>query len=176
VKVGFRHADSRYPFFWESAQQPPARWHADGDGPVQYLADTPDGAWAEFLRHEEIVDAAELTGIERSLWAVQLPERIDDAEPVTVADPVGGLASYPACQNYATSRRVAGVTMLRAPSAALIPGAARGEVTDAGLREAPDRDGHVWVIFGRHPELCGWRAVDRGSPPARLLPLVRTLT
>ena len=40
----FRHADPRRPFFWESSVQPAGRWHAAGDGPVQYLADTPDGA------------------------------------------------------------------------------------------------------------------------------------
>jgi hypothetical protein len=91
-------------------------------------------------------------------------------------DAFGRLTTYPACQDYAASRRTAGVTMLRTPSAALLPGAARGEVTDAGLREGPNRDGHVWVLFGRHPGLCGWRAVERGRPAARLLPLVRTLT
>jgi hypothetical protein len=44
----FRHTDPRFPFLWESTDQPPARWHDRGEGPVQYLADTPDGAWAEF--------------------------------------------------------------------------------------------------------------------------------
>ena len=54
--IGFRHADPRYPFLWEGAGQPAARWHAAGDGPAHYFCDTPDGAWAEFLRHEEISD------------------------------------------------------------------------------------------------------------------------
>jgi hypothetical protein len=52
--IVFRHADPSLPFLWEDVGQPPARWHGDGDGPVQYFTDTPDGAWAEFLRHEEI--------------------------------------------------------------------------------------------------------------------------
>lgn len=143
---------------------------------MQYLADTPDGAWAEFLRHEEITDAADLAGIERSLWAVELPEDIDGAEPVTIAEATAGRSSYPACQAYATSRRAAGVTMLNAPSAALVPGAARGEVTDAGLREGADRDGRVWALFGTYPDLCGWRAVEHGAPSARVLSLVRPLT
>jgi hypothetical protein len=34
--------------------QPPMRWHGPGEGPVQYLSDTPTGAWAELLRHEEV--------------------------------------------------------------------------------------------------------------------------
>lgn len=176
MRLGFRHADSRYPFFWESEDQPSARWHAAGSGPVQYLADTPDGAWAEFLRHEEITEAEDLTGIERSLWAVELPPHIEEAEPVTIAEATGGLSSYRTCQRYAAARRVEGVTSLRAPSAALVSGGARGEVTDAGLRAGPDQDGRVWVLFGRHPDTRGWRAVERGRPPARVLSLVRPLT
>ena len=65
--IAFRHCDRRWPFLWESAVQPQARWHGDGEGPVQYLADTPDGAWAEFLRHEEITDEADLAGVSRAL-------------------------------------------------------------------------------------------------------------
>ena len=43
MSIGFRHADHRYPFLWESNAQSAGRWHADGEGPVQYLADTPTG-------------------------------------------------------------------------------------------------------------------------------------
>lgn len=66
--------------------------------------------------------------------------------------------------------------MLRAPSAALIDGGAHGTVTDGGLRDAPPCDGAVWALFGRYPELRGWRVVMAGRPEARLLPLVRPLT
>src|SRR5262245_40501368 len=52
----FRQVDARFPFLWEDARQPAGRWHAAGDGPAHYFADTPDGAWAEFLRHEEITE------------------------------------------------------------------------------------------------------------------------
>jgi hypothetical protein len=67
MTVGFRHGDPRFPFFWESDRQPEGRWHGSGEGPVQYLADTPDGAWAEFLRHEEITEVADLAGVRRRL-------------------------------------------------------------------------------------------------------------
>lgn len=70
--IAFRHADARYPFLWEDASQPPGRWHGTGDGPVHTLADTPDGAWAEFLRHEEIRDPADLPTVRRALWAVEI--------------------------------------------------------------------------------------------------------
>ena len=69
----FRQCDRRFPFLWEAANQPAARWHADGEGPAQYLADTPSGAWAEFLRHEGITNEADLAGVERALWAVEVP-------------------------------------------------------------------------------------------------------
>ncbi len=65
--IGFRQCDSRWPFLWESAEQPGARWNAPGEGPVHYFADTPDGAWAEFIRHEEITDPVDLATVRRSL-------------------------------------------------------------------------------------------------------------
>jgi len=73
VPLWFRNADRRWPFLWEDSSQPPARWHGPGEGPAQYLADTPDGAWAEFLRHEEIIDPADVSGVRRHLWAIELP-------------------------------------------------------------------------------------------------------
>lgn len=172
--IGFRHADSRYPFLWETADQPPARWHGPSEGPCQYLADTPDGAWAEFLRHEEIRDPVDLAGISRSLWAIEVDDEvITSAHPADTSEMFGDSASYLACQKYARELRSKGVTELRAISAALSGGCARGERTDGDLCEADERDGQVWVLYGRRPELRAWRVVERGAPPARVLGLVR---
>src|SRR5205823_2277822 len=45
-----------------------------GDGPAQYFADTPVGAWAEFLRHEGITDEADLLqSCPRDNWASAEP-------------------------------------------------------------------------------------------------------
>ncbi|MDX6257843.1 MAG: hypothetical protein QOJ11_4177 [Frankiales bacterium] len=140
MTIGFRHGDPRFPFVWESARQPEGRWHGSAEGPVQYLADTPDGAWAEFLRHEEIRDPGDLAGIRRRLWAVEF-DRAAETEP----------------------------------SAALVPGGARGQLTGSLLRDAPDRDGLVWVLNGARPHARGWAAVDVGAPTARLLALVAHL-
>ena len=71
--IVFRHADPRLPFLWETAGQPSGRWHEAGRGPAHYLADTPEGAWAEFLRHEEISDPADLAGVRRAMWAIEIP-------------------------------------------------------------------------------------------------------
>src|SRR6476619_4322357 len=70
--IGFRQVDARYPFLWEDRRQPAGRWHRDGDGPAHYFADTPDGAWAEFLRHEEITEPEDVLTIRRQLWAVEI--------------------------------------------------------------------------------------------------------
>src|SRR5262245_35559277 len=71
--IVYRHADPRFPLLWESAGQPPARWHGVAEGPVQYFADTPDGACAEFLRHEGITRETEIVNFRRAMWAVRYP-------------------------------------------------------------------------------------------------------
>src|SRR4051812_32527164 len=139
MTIAFRNADSRFPFLWEAADQPGGRWHATGEGPAQYLADTPDGAWAEFLRHEEITEPADLDGVARSLWAID----VDDLELLRAAAvdlPAGfeSVDSYPACQDKARKRRAAGAAVITAPSAALVPGGARGGDTPG--RRGPRRD------------------------------------
>jgi hypothetical protein len=173
----FRHADTRFSFLWESADQPSARWHARGDGPVQYLADTPDGAWAEFLRHEGITEAADLAGVERALWTIEVDETAEAPARPGLDDAVcrGDERSYRACREEARRLRDAGQRALEAPSAALVTGGARGQLVDRGVREAPDRDGRVLVLFGSRPSLRGWLCGDGARPSERLLPLVRPL-
>lgn len=176
-RIGFRHCDPRYPFLWTSAAQPEARWHGEGEGPANYFCDTPEGAWAEFLRHEEITDAADLQGVRRSLWAVALPgDGYAQPERLPAATLLGGRASHDACRAEARRLRAAGATRLEAPSAALLPGAAAGwRVRGPLLERAADaRDGRVWVIFGSMA-LTGWIAADAAAPPAAVLPFVRPL-
>lgn len=174
MRTLFRHCDHRFPYLWESGAQPPARWHGEGEGPCQYLASTPDGAWAEFLRHEEITDPVDLQGVARSLWAVEVADAVvASAHVVELAEAVGGVDSYPTCQAHARELRERGVSELLAPSAALTTGGARGQRTESELREADDRDGAVLVIFGTRPLLRGWRVVARGAPDERVLGLVR---
>ena len=72
--IVFQHADPRFAFLWESTTHPAAGWHDAGEGPAHYFSETPDGAWAEFIRHEEITDAADIETISRSLWAIELPQ------------------------------------------------------------------------------------------------------
>jgi hypothetical protein len=145
---------------------------------VQYLADTPDGAWAEFLRHEEITDPADLDGIERTVWAVDLDPDVERMRrpALDAATLRGGLESYAVCQAAARRLRARGATGVNAPSAALLPGGARGQVVREGaLVEGRRRDGRVLALFGARPAVKGWRCALRGRPHERLLALVRRL-
>lgn len=171
--VLFRNCDRRWPFLWESADQPAARWNGAGEGPVQYFADTSDGAWAEFLRHEGITEEVDLGGVSRALWAVELEE--PELPRPELGDQVmtGGLDSYDACQAESRRLRDEGRRGLRAISAALPQGGASGVRVELGFRDGPARDGEVVVLFGRWPRAVGWQVVDDGRPPADLLHKVR---
>jgi hypothetical protein len=173
--IVYRHADPRYPFLWESVDQPPARWHDRGDGPVQYLSSTPDAAWAEFLRHEEITDAADVATVTRSLWAIELPEESLAAPRLPDTTMVGGMSSYAACRAEASRLRAAGATGLTAPSAALDRRTGSGYRTDGGLRPGPRRDESVIVLFGARPDVVGWVACFEGRPRPELIGRVRQL-
>jgi len=174
--IVYRHADPRFPFLWESGNQPPARWHGAGEGPVQYFADTPDGAWAELVRHEGLTEESELANVRRALWAVELPDDLPAATP-RLAQPVlsGGIAAYAECRKEARRLRNEGAAALRAPSAALLAGGARGWKVDGGLQPAAEREGTVLAVFGLRPDFVGWIGAFAGRPRADLLARVRHL-
>jgi hypothetical protein len=172
--IGFRQADPRYPFLWGDPAQPAGRWHGDGEGPAHYFADTPDGAWAELLRHEEIHDPADVVTLRRALWAVELGDEPAKSASLKPAVMTGDRDTYWACQAHARRLRARGAKRLGAPSAALLPGAAAGrEVVGVLERHARPRDGRVIIIFGDPEGLVGWKAVEHGAPPTGLLPRVR---
>jgi hypothetical protein len=175
--IVYRHADPRFPFLWEDAGQPPGRWHGPGEGPVQYFADTPDGAWAEFLRHEDITDEAELVNVRRALWAIEIPDDLVLPETPGLSQRVltGGIETYEACQREARRLRAKGAEALRAPSAALLPGAARGWKVNGGLQSADERDGFLLAVFGPRPDFVGWMATFAGRPRSDLCTRVRRL-
>jgi RES domain-containing protein len=166
--IGFRQCDPRFPYLWEGSSQPAGRWHAEGEGPAHYFADTPDGAWAELLRHEEITDPADLATVRRAIWAVDL----GDAPAVPLDVPPA--ATFEVCQAAARQARAAGQHRLDVSSAALLPGGARGRRVDDG-GDTPPRDGRVLVLFGdpRDLRLQGWPAASAGTPSSDLLPRIR---
>lgn len=175
--IAFRSCDRRFPFRWAVPGQPPGRWNAAGAGPVQYLADTPDGAWAEFLRHEEIVDKDDLSGVARALWAVEVDEPGLDQPRLPDAVMTGGLDTYPTCQREAARLRGQGSRGIAAPSAALQPGGAHGfQVAGGRVRPGPARSGITCAVFGPRPDAVGWAVVERGHPPGYVLGTVRHLS
>lgn len=165
-------------FLWEQDNALPARWHRRGEGPAQYLADTPSGAWAEFLRHEEIVDPDDVVGLARDLWAIEVADAVVDAATSIEGDDHvlrGGIESYPACQELAAAARADGATAVSAPSAALADGEAAGWRVEHGLVRAPAAEGRVVVLYGRRPELVAHKAVAAGHPPPELVTVTRPL-
>ena len=172
--LGFRHADHRYPFLWEGNTQPEGRWHGPGQGPAHYFADTPDGAWAEFLRHEGIKTVEDLAGITRTLWVVELPAAEEYRKPTLTRRTMRGpTSSYLSCQKSAKAIRSSGCRSMVVPSAALKDGKAGGWRVDGGLKAGRRRNGKVIVLFEKRPDLVGWRVVHAGRPNDGLLNKVR---
>src|ERR1019366_3208289 len=174
--IVFRHADSRFPFLWESAGQPPGRWHGPGEGPVQYFADTPDGAGAEVLRHEGVPEESDLGSVRRALCGIEVPDELPTDTPRLAPSVLtGGTATYEECQKEARRLRTKGTKALRAPSAAMFPGGARGWKVDGGLEPAAERDGTVLAVFGPRSGFVGWMAAFAARPRSDLLSRVRYL-
>ncbi|PWT86960.1 MAG: hypothetical protein C5B57_00170 [Blastocatellia bacterium] len=171
--IVFRQCDARYPFLWEDTAQPAGRWHGDGEGPAHYFADTPDGAWAEFLRHEEITEIADLATIRRQMWAVEIGDEPPDLITLPHRVLTGGRESYARCQHAARVRRARGVRRIAAVSAALTENGARGFRVRGGVQTAVAQNGSTIVIFGTADDLVGWIAAEDGHPAAHLLERVR---
>jgi len=169
--IAYRHADPRFPFLWEDSSQSAGRWNAPGEL-THYFCDTPDGAWAEFLRHEEIRDPEDLDTVRRALWAVDIGEAPSHRPDLPRETLTGGPDTWPACRQAIRAHREH-ADGIAAPSAALKTGAAHGGRVDGGLQPGPDRDGQVVALFGRHPDVIGWAATFDGRPSPNLLSKVR---
>ncbi len=170
--IAFRHADPRFPFLRETASRTAGRWNTGGEL-AHCFSDTPDGAWAEFLRHEEITDPADIPHIRRALWAVEIEDPPAASPGLSNRLLTGGRPSWAACQREANRLRGAGEHGLTAPSAALLPGGAHGFRVEGGERPGPPRDGFTIVLFGSRPDLVGWPAAGSGAPSDDLLRRVR---
>ena len=169
--IAFRHVDPRFPFLREDSSPSAGRWNVTGQL-THYFCDTPDGAWAEFLRHEEIDDPQDLLTIRRAIWAVDIGEAPSTQPAAPLPMLIGDTDTWPACQELAQQYRkhTDGIT---APSAALHSSGARGWRVEGGLQPGPPRDGKVFALFGPRPDLVGWAATIEGRPSAELLAKVR---
>jgi len=168
--IVFKHANSRYPFLWETSSQPAARYNAEDDGPAQYFADTADGAWAEFIRHAEITEPQELLEVRRALWCVDVPDEEFTQVRLPIEKTTGDKSSYSDCQKFAKSLRDSGINRILAPSAAIKRDQAGGYRVEDGLKRGIPRSGNIYVIFELLPNTPGWRATLSG-PPVEILEL-----
>ena len=92
----------------------------------------------------------DLAGVQRSLWAVELPPTDAAARP-QLPDTVlfSAERAYPICQLDARRLRALGHARFDVIGAALLHGQARGWTADAAIaRDPTPRNGRVWVHFG----------------------------
>lgn len=123
---------------------------------MHYLANTPTVAWAEWIRHQEIEDPADLEGVAAALWAVLIPAHWSDQDlqPVNLSMELV-LGTTP----EAESARLALVDQLKAQGAQglLAPTAA--------LHRSPEVSPCVRVIllWCNAEHLSGWCCVPEGG-------------
>ncbi len=170
--MAFRTCDSRFPFLWSGPDQPPGRWHAEREGPCQYLSTSAKGAWAEVLRHEEIDELDDLLDLERALWEVLAPEpAVRPRLPAEVL--TGGRETYVACREEARRLRAQGHRSLRAPCAALVSGLTRRFLVVEGRQLGHDEvTTETHASFGEPVELIGVPLAE-GHPEPGVLDDVR---
>ena len=104
--IACRHVDPRFSFLREESSRSAGRWIAPGEL-THSFCDTPDGAWAEFLRHEEIRDPRDPFTVRRALRAVDIGEVPSHRPDPPRETPTGGPDTWPACRPAApgTCRR-----------------------------------------------------------------------
>lgn len=145
----FRVVDVRFPPFWADTSQPEGRWHAEGEGPCHYLSTTPEGAWAEVLRHEALREPDDVADLHRSLWFVEAPEPPIDAHPDVPNTRALARVPYRQCQEAARALRAEGLQGFEADSAALPKAGARVRSIEAeGRLQSARRRSDVMVFFG----------------------------
>lgn len=119
----FRYSSYDVPF-WVLPNTRPGRWHVAGDAPTQYWSGSPDAAWAELIRSEELRSEAEVDLVRMPLWVCRFPfaELVDlrdisaqKAAGLTREDLVG--ESWAACQQ-------AGAVLRQSHSGVIAPAAA----------------------------------------------------
>ena len=116
----------------------------------------------------------DLASIRRALWAADIGEIPSHRPDLPRETLIGGPDTWLACQQAARRHRKH-ADGIAAPSAALKPGAAHGWRVDGGLQRGPDRDGQVFALFGRRPDLIGWATTVDGRPSPDLLSRVQHL-
>lgn len=167
----FRYSSYDVPF-WARPNTTDERWHSAGDGPTQYLSATPDGAWAELIRNENLRSQADLELVQMPLWQAQVDEAgIADYHDFQTAEDAGLDPEIlidedqDACRAEGHRLRSKGFAGALYPSAAL-PG--EQNLVLFGPR--------ILLPWGASRKLASGIPANKltvGAPPADLLPRVR---
>jgi RES domain-containing protein len=169
--VAFRYSDYDMPF-WARANTLDGRWHCAATQPTQYLSLSPDAAWADRIRHENLRNELEVAMIRMPLWVAMIDEnRIADYATFDKAEAAGfppdALVDddWTRCQEEGERLRALGFRGVLAPASAL-PG--EKCVTLFGGRRAVDWDDEPLVASAIRAKI-----VTVGSPPTDLVHRVR---
>ncbi len=170
--VAFRWTDYDVPF-WARENSRDGRWNIAGQDATQYWSLTPEAAWAELIRSENLRTENDLDQVRMPFWIARIPSlglldlRLDDERErhgVTDAELIGD--EWTPCQELATRLRGA-VRGVIAQSAALPEHAS---LTLFGRRRAID--------WSRRPALTSTvpateAAIGRPPPEYNLLERTR---
>lgn len=167
----FRYSSYDVPF-WARANTTDERWHSVGDGPTQYLSATPDGAWAELIRNENLRSESDLRLVAMPLWQARVEQgQIADYRGFETAAEAGFDPEtlihddHSACRKEGKRLREAGFAGVLYPSSAL-PGEENLVLFGA----------KILLPWGARRRLASGIPAARltvGAPPADLLPRVR---
>lgn len=158
--------------FWVRENSQVGRWHVTGDGPIQYLSLSTDGAWAELIRDEELRTEDEVAMVSVSMWAVLIEQgMIADYRSFELAERAGfdpaALVDedYGRCQREGARLRELNYAGVLGPSAAL-PGATNLTLFGARIASTWDRPP---LLVSSIPATI----ITKGAPPPGLLASVR---
>lgn len=121
----FRYSSYDVPF-WVKPNTRPGRWNLANEAPTQYWSMTPDAAWAELIRAENLQTEQELDEVRMPIWASRVPAAglIDlgvDATRERLGTSLAELSSedWASCQQLGRELRHAGHLGVISPCAAL---------------------------------------------------------
>jgi RES domain-containing protein len=82
IFAAFRYCSYDVPF-WARPNTRAGRWNRENDPPTQYWALTPDAAWAELIRAEDLKTEEDLDLVRMPLWVCRVPvmSLVDLREP-----------------------------------------------------------------------------------------------
>lgn len=172
-EVAYRWSDYDTPL-WARPNSSAQRWNRTREGSTQYLSLTPEGAWAELIRTEDLTSLAAVRLVSMPLWALHVREtRVADYATFEKAEAAGfppeALVEedHERCRAEGTRLRERGFRGVLAPSAAL-PGAVNLTLFGARLAVAWDSREDL-----RLAAFVPARQLAVGHPPDDLLARVR---